>query len=104
MDTKMVVIEYSRFWHWAEGPGFKERTFSGSFLRLSKVARVANTEQKIIPSKFSMEHLEMDLLTDVQQLKGEPIMHAPLSVGTEVGHFTGTAGTIGCYVRKTGSL
>jgi hypothetical protein len=49
-----------------------------------------------------LDYLEEQLRTDVEEVQSEPVLHAALPAGSEVGHFTGSVGTAGCYVQKAG--
>lgn len=65
-------------------------------------SRVRPTE--LIPKKLAFDHLDIELRTDVHELDALPVLQGPLSAGSEVGHFTGSVGTTGCYVRRSGSM
>lgn len=52
----------------------------------------------VIPKKIRLEHLGIEVATDVREVKGAPLLHA-LTAGEEVGHFSGEAGTAGVFVR-----
>lgn len=86
-----------------EAGGKRSRYISVRLYVYQKVHPSRLRREERIPQRIHLDHLEEQILTDVEPIAGEPVLHAPLPAGSEVGHFSGSVGTTSCYVQKSGS-
>lgn len=85
-----------------------EGTLCVKFYVRRKLAKARIPTRHVIPPSLSFETVGAEVLTDVHQLAGRPLLHAgprirPLQPGAEIGSFRGSFGTLGLFVKRPGT-